>query len=71
MTKKRWHRSKTLWLNALAVGLAAAEVQLHLLQDVLPGGLFPWLAFGLPVLNAMLRLVTTTGLDFFGSRGGQ
>ena len=59
---KPWWKSKTLWCNALALMLAAAEAKLNVLQGALPGGLFTWLAFGLPVLNAALRLITTTGI---------
>ena len=59
---KPWWKSKTLWCNALALMLTAAELKLNVLQGALPGGLFIWLAFGLPVLNAALRLITTTGI---------
>ncbi len=56
---KPWWQSRTLWVNAVVLALAAAEAQLKILQNVLPGGLFAWLAFGLPVVNAALRLITT------------
>lgn len=56
---KPWWQSRTLWVNALVLALATAETQLNILQGVLPGGLFAWLAFGLPVVNAALRLITT------------
>lgn len=59
---KPWWRSKTLWVNAAMLALAAAETQLNVLQGVLPGGLFPWLAFALPVINAALRFITSTAL---------
>jgi hypothetical protein len=60
---KPWWKSKTLWFNALALMLATAEARLNVLQGALPGGLFTWLAFGLPVLNAALRFITTTGIS--------
>jgi hypothetical protein len=60
---KPWYLSKTLWLNAVVLVLAAAESQLNVLQGALPGGLFAWLAFGLPVLNAALRFITSTGVS--------
>lgn len=63
MSCKRWYRSKTLWLNAIVLMLAAVETQLQVLKDVLPGGLFAWLAFGLPVANAALRFITTTAIS--------
>ena len=59
---KPWWKSKTLWFNAIALALAAAESQLNLLQGALPGGLFTWLAFALPVINAALRFITTTAV---------
>lgn len=62
MNSKPWWRSKTLWFNALVLMLAAAEVQLQVLKDVLPGGLFAWLAFVLPIGNAALRLITNAAL---------
>lgn len=59
---KPWWKSKTLWVNAVVLMLAAAESQLNVLQGVLPGGLFPWLAFTLPVANAALRFITSTAI---------
>lgn len=59
---KQWFRSKTLWFNLVVLMLAAAESQLNVLKGALPGGLFAWLAFGLPVANAGLRLISTTAL---------
>lgn len=62
MNCKRWYRSKTLWFNAIVLMLAAAEMQLNVLQGVLPGDVYAWLAFVLPVGNAVLRLFTTTAI---------
>lgn len=62
MTTKPWYQSKTLWFNAIVLMLAAAEAQLGVIKDALPGGLFAWLAFVLPVVNALLRFITTTGI---------
>lgn len=62
MKCKPWWQSKTLWLNALVLVLAAAETQLQVLKDVLPGSLLAWLAFGLPVANAALRFVTSAAI---------
>lgn len=59
---KPWWQSRTLWVNVVVLMLAAAEAQLGLLQGVLPGGLYAWVAFALPVANAGLRLVTTTAV---------
>lgn len=62
MNCKRWYRSKTLWFNAIVLSLAAAESQLKVLEGVLPGGLYAWLAFVLPVGNAALRFITSTAI---------
>jgi len=59
---KRWYRSRTLWVNLVVLMLAAAEAQLGMLKTVLPGQPYAWLAFGLPVLNAALRFLSTTAL---------
>lgn len=61
---KPWYRSRTLWFNAIVLALAAAEQQLGVLQGVLPGGLYAWLAFVLPIGNAVLRFITTTAVTF-------
>ena len=62
MASKPWYCSRTLWFNLLVLMLAAAEAQIGVLKDVLPGGLFAWLAFGLPVANAALRFISTTAI---------
>lgn len=59
---KPWWQSRTLWLNAIVLMLAAAEAKLGVLQGVLPGGLSTWLSFALPVMNAGLRLITSTAV---------
>lgn len=66
MNSKRWYRSKTLWFNTIVLMLAAAESQLNVLQSVLPGGLYAWLAFGLPVGNAALRFITSSAITVKG-----
>ena len=61
-TKSRY-RSKTLWFNAFAAGLAALEMGFNLLQPLLPVNFYLILAVALPVINSMLRVVTTEGLS--------
>lgn len=51
----RWWENKVFWFNAIVLAAAAAEEQLGLLKDVLPGSVFVWVAFGLPVLNKAIR----------------
>lgn len=59
--KSAW-ASRTLWVNALAAGLLAAEAGTGLLQPLLPVNLYTAIAVGLPVINAMLRIVTSQAL---------
>jgi hypothetical protein len=61
-TIKPWWQSRTLLLNALAAGLVTLEASTGLLQPHLPVNLYTAVAVGLPVLNAMLRIVTSQGL---------
>jgi hypothetical protein len=59
---KPWHRSKTIWVNALAAGLVALEAVTGLLQPHLPLDIYVAVAVGLPVLNAMLRVITSEAI---------
>lgn len=59
---KPWWKSRTLWVNAIVLLLATAESQLQILQPVLPINTYQLLAFALPVVNALLRLITSQGL---------
>jgi hypothetical protein len=63
LAAKPWWRSRTLWLNASVLALAAAEAHLGLLQPLLHLNVFALVAFALPVLNALLRVVTTQALQ--------
>jgi hypothetical protein len=60
---KPWYQSKTLWVNALAAGLVAFEAGFGLLQPHLPVNLYTAVAVALPVINAVLRVITTEGLQ--------
>ena len=55
---KPWYTSKTLIINALV----ALEAGTGLLQPYLPGNFYAMIAVGLPVVNAILRVITTTAL---------
>lgn len=59
---KPWYRSKTLWVNALAAGLVALEASFGLAQPLLPVNIYMIVAVALPVINSVLRAVTTKGL---------
>lgn len=53
---KPWYRSETVWGNAFALIVTAAELHLGLLQQVLPGNVYAWLAFAVAFLNTVLKL---------------
>ncbi len=59
---KKWYESKTLWVNALAAALVALEAGAGLLQPYVPVNIYAAIAVALPVVNAVLRVVTTQGL---------
>ncbi|MBX3588777.1 MAG: hypothetical protein KF796_19265 [Ramlibacter sp.] len=50
-----WWRSGVFWANAGVLVLAAAEAHVGLLRNVLPGNIFAWVAFALPLANAAVR----------------
>lgn len=59
---KPWWQSKIIWINLGALALAALEAGLSELRGYIPGGLFAWLAVGLPIINIALRFVTRLGV---------
>lgn len=61
--RKPWWRSRTLQANALVAALVALEAGTGLLQPVLPVNFYTVVAVGLPVINAVLRVVTSQALS--------
>jgi hypothetical protein len=59
---KPWYRSKTIIVNALVAALVALEAVSGLLQPHLPLNFYTAIAVGLPVINAVLRVITSEGL---------
>lgn len=59
---KPWYTSKTIIVNAIAAALVALEAGTGLLQPHLPGNFYAIIAVGLPVVNAVLRVITTTAV---------
>lgn len=59
---KPWWASRTMRINGLVLALLAAEEHLNVLQPMLPVNIYSLVAFGLPVVNAALRVITTTGV---------
>lgn len=62
MEPKVWWKSKTLWVNAIVAMLVALEAGTGVLQPMLPVNLYTVLAVGLPIVNALLRVITTAGV---------
>ncbi len=60
---KPWWKSRTLWLNAAVLTFAALEAGLQVLQPWMPVNVFAVVALALPVLNMVLRTVTTTAVS--------
>lgn len=56
---KCWYKSKTIILNAAIAGLVALEASSGMLQPYLPANFYVIVAVGLPVVNAVLRVLTT------------
>ncbi len=61
---KPWWQSKTLRLNAAAAALIALEAKFSLLQPFLPGNVYAYVATGLTVANAALRVITAAPIAF-------
>ena len=59
---KPWYTSKTIIVNAIVAAMVALEAGTGLLQPYLPGNFYAIIAVGLPVVNAVLRAITTTAL---------
>lgn len=60
---KKWWQSKTLWFNIAMAAATTAEASFGLLQPVLPGNEYASLAFVLAIGNAMLRIISTQGIE--------
>lgn len=59
---KPWYRSRTIWANAAVAALIALEAKFSMLAPVLPVNVYAVIAVALPVLNTVLRVVTTQGV---------
>jgi hypothetical protein len=60
---KRWYKSKTIWVNVGAAALMALEASTGLLKPYMAEEFWVAMAVALPMINAMLRVITTEGLS--------
>lgn len=60
---KVWYKSKTLIVNAIAGALVALEAGTGLLKPYLGDDFYVIVAVGLPIINAILRVITTEGIS--------
>ena len=60
---KVWYKSKTLIVNAIAGALVALEAGTGLLKPYLGDDFYVIVAVGLPIINAMLRVITSEGIS--------
>jgi hypothetical protein len=65
---KCWWKSRTLWFNAACSALIALEAATGILQPHVPVNVYLVMAVVLPVVNAMLRVITTQAIAL---KGGQ
>lgn len=59
---KPWWKSKTLWVNIVVAVLSTLEATTGLLQPYLPAHWYVAVAVGLPIVNVILRVITTQGI---------
>jgi hypothetical protein len=64
---KPWWESKTVAINAVATVLIALEAQWHLLQPYLPFSFWMGMSIALPIINGVLRAVTSQPITFGGA----
>ncbi len=60
---KRWYKSKTIWVNVGAAALMALEASTGLLKPYMADTFWVAMAVALPMVNAMLRVITSQGLE--------
>lgn len=57
MSKKKWWKSRTLWVNAIALGSVFLSKAFGI--ELTAGQI----AVGMTLLNALMRLITGSGLE--------
>jgi hypothetical protein len=62
-TCKKWWKSKTIWFNIGVASLAALEASFSLFQPLIVGDVYAYALTLLTIGNAILRVITTQGLE--------
>jgi hypothetical protein len=60
---KKWWKSKTIIFNMVMAGLVTLEATMSQLSAFVPANWYAIISIILPVGNAMLRIITTTGIQ--------
>jgi hypothetical protein len=60
---KHWSRSKTIWVNAVIAALASFESVTGFLQPYVPVNIYALISITLPIINSVLRVITTKGIS--------
>lgn len=71
MSPKPWYKSRTLWVNSFAAVLVAVEASMQLIQPHIPVNFYAVVAVVLPVVNAALRVITTSPLALAALQAGE
>jgi hypothetical protein len=60
---KKWWKSKTIIFYMVMAGLVTLEATMSQLSTLVPANWYAIISIILPVGNAMLRIITTTGIQ--------
>jgi hypothetical protein len=60
---KKWYKSKTILFNLLMAGLLTLEATMGQLTALVPANWYAIIAIILPVTNALLRVITNSGIS--------
>lgn len=60
---KPWYKSKTIIVNAFVAALVALEAVTGMLKPYLHADFYVVVAVALPIINAVLRVITTQGVS--------
>jgi hypothetical protein len=58
MPTKPWWKSRELWFNAAVAIMAALEVSTGLLAQLFTPAVYPRIAIGVAIINAVLRVIS-------------